>query len=146
MNTQSLYDRDFYQWAISTAQALKSGHFDQVEIDYLADEVESMAKRDYRELISRLTVLLAHLLKWQFQPLQRCASWTGTIREQRIQIELLLNDSPSLKPKLVKLLEDLKIYTDALKIVLNETGLQMNELPKSLPYTLDQILNEDYLP
>lgn len=146
MNTQSLYDRDFYQWAISTAKALKSGHFDQVEIDYLADEVESMAKRDYRELISRLTVLLAHLLKWHFQPLQRCASWTGTIREQRVQIELLLNDSPSLKPKLVKLLEDSKIYTGALKIVLNETGLQMSELPKSLPYALEQILDEDYLP
>ena len=146
MNTQSLYDRDFYQWAISTAKALKSGHFDQVEIDYLADEVENMAKRDYRELISRLTVLLAHLLKWHFQPLQRCASWTGTIREQRVQIELLLNDSPSLKPKLVKLLEDSKIYTGALKIVLNETGLQMSELPKSLPYALEQILDEDYLP
>lgn len=31
---------------------------------------------------------------------KRSSSWLGTIREQRVQIRLLLQDSPSLKPYL----------------------------------------------
>ena len=56
-----------------------------------------MGKRDRRELVSRLTVLLADLLKWQFQPQFRSKSWQFTLREQRTQIAKLLKDSPSLK-------------------------------------------------
>ncbi|WP_192483187.1 MULTISPECIES: DUF29 domain-containing protein [Cysteiniphilum] len=142
----NLYNTDFYVWAIETAKAIKTGRFDTVDLEHLADEVESMAKRDYRELVSRLIVLIAHLLKWQYQPTQRCSSWLGTIREQRTQIELLLADSPSLKPKLSDLLSNDKTHSDAIKIVLTDTGLQTKDLPQILPYTLDQLLDDNYLP
>jgi len=146
MNAQNLYNKDFYVWAIETAKAIKTGQFEHLDLEHLADEVESMAKRDYRELVSRLMVLIAHLLKWQYQPSQRCSSWLGTIREQRAQIDLLLADSPSLKPKLNDLLANDKTHKDAIKIVLTDTGLQAQDLPQGQNYTLEQILSEDYLP
>jgi uncharacterized damage-inducible protein DinB len=73
--SHSLYEQDFYQWTQQMATVLRNGHFDQLDIENIAEEIESLGRSDRRELKSRLTVLLMHLLKWHCQPEQRNNSW-----------------------------------------------------------------------
>ena len=82
-----LYDRDFYAWANEQASLLRKGDLSHADIEHIAEEIESMGKTEKRELISRLTVLLLHLLKWRFQPTLRGKSW-------RLSIEVSAWKSP----------------------------------------------------
>src|ERR1700685_2987573 len=91
------YDRDFYAWANKQAALLRAGKLGEADFEHIAEEIESMGKTEKRELVSRLTVLLLHLLKWQFQPPRRGSSWEATITGQRGDIADHLRDNPSLK-------------------------------------------------
>src|SRR5690242_15979423 len=105
-----LYDEDFVIWTERQATLLRrraAGELvNDVELDWgnLAAEIEALGGNTRRELRSRLTRLLHHLLKWHFQPELRCRSWRSTIRTQRQEIEDLLADNPSLRPKLPEVL------------------------------------------
>ena len=77
------YEKDFYAWTVEQARLLRSGELSAVDIENIAEEIESMGRSDRREIKSRLIVLLSHLLKWQMQPQMRSAGWSATIREQR---------------------------------------------------------------
>ncbi|RKZ38171.1 MAG: DUF29 domain-containing protein [Gammaproteobacteria bacterium] len=112
----------------------------RIDIDNMVDKLESIAKRDRRELLSRLKVLLKHLLKWQFQINKRSKSWENTIDEQRQQIHLLLVDSPSLKPILTEKRHD--AYRLAMKAAIKETGLPKTVFPTDCPYSLEQALDK----
>jgi hypothetical protein len=111
-----------------------------------------MAKRDRHELISHLKILIAHLLKWEYQLQQltdrwnswQGGSWQATIIEQRDQIVSQLELSPSLKNELAQAVE--KAYPNAVKIAAKETQLAKSTFPPICPYTLDQLLNEDFYP
>ncbi|NEO86349.1 MAG: DUF29 domain-containing protein [Spirulina sp. SIO3F2] len=98
--TLSLYEQDFVRWTEQTAKQLKSRAFDAVDWDNLIEEVEALGRSERRELQSRLLVLFEHALKRVYLPLpQEFNGWERTIRGQRIQLELLLGDSPSLKTR-----------------------------------------------
>ncbi|WP_440617468.1 DUF29 domain-containing protein [Cysteiniphilum sp. 6C5] len=145
MNISQLYEKDYYQWTVETAKALKAKDFNHVDIDHLVEEVESMGASERRQLQSRLEVLLMHLLKWQYQPeYENKGSWLRTIREQRKRLNDLLHDNPSLKSKIDSV--TLKAYDYAKDSAVYETGLKISNFPIELPYTLEQILNEEYYP
>ena len=80
------YETDFYAWAMEQAALLRAGKVGSADIANIAEEIESMGRGEKRELVNRLTILLAHLLKWQFQPGFRSPSWSSSIREQRIRL------------------------------------------------------------
>ena len=80
----SNYERDFYAWANEQAALLRAGRLGEADFKHIAEEIESMGKTEKRELVSRLTVLLLHLLKWRFQPELRSANWRLTVEEQRL--------------------------------------------------------------
>ena len=67
----NLYELDFHAWTQEQAAKLKSGRLSELDIGHLMEELESMGATERREIISRLTVLITHLLKWQFQPSRR---------------------------------------------------------------------------
>ena len=67
----ALYDHDFYAWSSQQAALLRAGKLAQADLETIAEEIESMGRTEKRELVSRLTALLLHLLKWQFQPKKR---------------------------------------------------------------------------
>src|SRR3990167_6767445 len=94
------YNQDFYAWTIHNAESLRQGKLSEIDLENVAEEIESMGKSEKRELLNRLAVLLSHLLKWKFQSPRRSNSWKYTIKEQRIQLEDLLEESPSLKASL----------------------------------------------
>ncbi len=139
-----LYDQDFVGWAETTARLLREGRLDQLDIENLAAEVKALAGKDRRELRSRLRVLIVHLLKWGWQPEKRSGNWSSTIRAQRTGIGYLLEDSPSLKRSLAPSLQ--RAYREAAEEAALETDLFESIFPRECPFSVDQILDEDFLP
>src|SRR5271165_3457294 len=92
----SLHDRDFYAWSIEQAALLREGRIVEADLAAIAEEIDSMGKTEKRELVSRLTVLLLHLLKWERQPQGRGDSWRLSIVNVGDEIADLLGDNPSL--------------------------------------------------
>jgi len=104
-----------------------------------------MGASERRELLNRLQVLLLHLLKHQYQPERRGKSWRLTINHQRTAIERLLDQSPSLR----RILDDEglgKVYDKAVRDAVIETDLDAHLFPLGCPYSLAEILDEDWLP
>ena len=134
------HDRDFYARTQNQAQLLRTGQFDVLDIQQIAEELEDMGRTEKRALESRLEVLIMHLLKWQYQPNLRSRSWQLTIREQRLRVQTLLEDNPSLQPYLSQRID--KIYRLAVIAAERETGL--NLFPETCPYGIEQILSEDF--
>ena len=94
---RTLHDSDFYAWSLEQAALLRAGRAAEADLGAIAEEIESMGKTEKRELVSRLTVLLLHLLKWERQPAGRGNSWRLSIANARDEIADLLGDNPSLK-------------------------------------------------
>jgi hypothetical protein len=135
-----LYDSDFYAWATEQAGLLRSANLSAADVAHIADEIESMGRSERNQLTNRLAVLLAHLLKWQFQPGLRGNSWRLTIREQRRRAARILSQNPSLRASLDAILAD--AYGDALLIAERETGLPESTFPTTCPWTFDQALQD----
>ena len=138
------YDNDFYAWSVEQARLLRAGEFSAVDIENVAEEIESLGRSDKRGLESRLTVLLMHLLKWQIQSKLRSRSWSGTIIEQRRRIAKLLKESPSLSPFVNEAMAE--AYSDAREAASNETGLPETAFPAECPFTPDEVLSRSFLP
>ena len=136
----SLYEQDFYQWTQQMAAILRNGRLEQLDIENIAEEIESLGRSDRRELKSRLTVLLMHLLKWHYQPEQRSNSWRATITEQRIRILDLLSESPSLVSYLKSEVD--RCYSNAKALAADETGLAPTTFPQDCPYLLTEVLEQ----
>jgi hypothetical protein len=142
--TTKLYDQDFYAWANEQAALLRAGRFAAADIETIAEELESMGRSEKRELVSRLKILLLHLLKWQFQPVLRGSSWRLSIEEQRRELLRHLADNPSLKVKLPETIAD--AYGDALIGAERETGLPRSTFPAACPYAFEQMVDDGFWP
>jgi hypothetical protein len=138
------YEDDFFEWTVEQARLLRGGELSEIDAANIAEEIESMGLSDRRELRNRLIVLLSHLLKWAYQSDARSSSWLGTIREQRLQIEFILEDSPSLRRVAAQL--SARDYDRARRKAVDETELPESTFPAECPFTADQILAEDFLP
>ena len=141
---ESLYKTDFHTWTLTAAALIRQRKFDKINIEDLAEELESMGDKERNEVANRLVVLLAHLMKWQFQPTHRSSSWRGSINEQRKQIFRQLKHSPSVKPYLSTAVED--AYPDAIELAADDTGLPLTIFPSDCPYPLERILDKNYYP
>ena len=144
MATSLLHDLDFYAWTQQQVDLLKSGNLVDVDVKSLIEEIESMGASERRELINRLAVLLAHLLKWHYQPSFRGRSWQLTIKEQRRQLQRLLKDNPSLHARLEEFIAD--AYVDSVLLAARETGLEESDFPAQCPYAQEELLNSDFYP
>ena len=138
------YDQDFYSWTQEQAELLKNGRFSELDIDNLIEEVESMGRSEKRELESRLTILLLHLLKWSYQEIGRGRSWQLSIDEQRIQFEETLDENPGLKPQLDEIVK--KAYRLAVIQAARETKISKAVFPECCPWTLVQFIENGFYP
>jgi len=143
-DSATLHDRDFYAWTLQQASLLREGRLSEADIDHIAEELESMGTSEQRELTNRLAVLIAHLLKWQFQPELRGNRWRNTIDVQRFDVKELLEENPTLVAKLNERME--KAYSKSLLLVVRETGLSKQMFPPVCPFNAEQLLSEDYWP
>lgn len=140
----TLYDLDFYQWTQSQSDLLRVEEWEQLDWQHIAEEIESLGKKDKRQVQSRLAVLITHLLKWEYQPDKRSPSWRKTLREQRFRLTLVLSDSPSLKVGLPEFIA--VVYPYAVETATDETGLDRRLFPVVCPYRVEQLLDPVFLP
>lgn len=140
----SLYETDFYAWADQQARFLRAGDLSAADIEHIAEEIESMGRSEKRALLSRLAVLLMHLLKWQFQPNLRGNSWRATIKVQRRELQRLLADNPSLKAKLPELIDT--AYEDAILLAARETGLAESAFAAACPWSFTAMMDDGFWP
>jgi hypothetical protein len=138
----ALYERDETAWLEAMAELIRLGRLDEVDYPNLAEYLADMARRDRREVESRLTVLTTHALKWVHQPDHRSGSWRGTIIEQRQELEGLVSRGVLRNHAEAVLAE---AYRKAVERAAAETGLPAETFPAACPYTLDQLLSADLL-
>lgn len=94
----SLYDRDFLLWTEDTVAKLRLGDFQELDLEHVIEEIESLGISQKKELLSRLTTLLEYILKHLYIPMPNDYNgWERTIREQRRGIRVLLDQMPSLR-------------------------------------------------
>jgi len=144
MDQTRVNQKDFYDWTQQQISLLRSRRFNEIDLENLIEEVESMGNSELRELESRLTVLLMHLLKWQYQVNLQTRSWILTIKEQRRRIVKRLQQSPSLKSKLNLVIAD--AYDLARGDAADETGLSESTFPIECPWTYTQIVDMEFWP
>ena len=140
----TLYDRDFFAWSLEQAKLLRAGKLAEADIEHIAEEIDSMGRTEKRELISRLSVLLLHLLKWRYQPEKRSPSWEASIRVQRNRLADHLDDNPSLKSLLPQALAS--AYRDAALEAVAETGLAGAASPAACPWTVQEVMDRGFWP
>ena len=138
------YETDIAAWAAEQAQLVRARRFDRLDLEHIAEEIEDVGKGEQRELAARLALLMAHLLKWQCQPQRRGNSWRRTIKEQRRALAFHLKRVPSLATRLADPEWCDAIWADAVTLAIDETGL--DGLPEQCPWTLGQVLAQDWLP
>ncbi len=141
---QNLYETDFYAWTQQQALLLQQQQWSQLDLPNLIDEIHSLGKQQRAELRNPLSVLIGHLLKWEYQSERRSRSWLATIRVQRRDIQELLEENPSLKPYLQEALQ--KVYESGRNLASGETNLAVKTFPQDSPYTLEEIVSEVFYP
>ncbi len=141
---QKLYETDFYAWIQEQANLLRDHQWSQLDLSNLIEEIESLGRQQRAELRNRLSVLIGHLLKWEYQPDRRSRSWLNTIRIQRIDTLELIEENPSLKPYLQEVLQ--KAYIKGIVLASGDTNLPVKTFPQDCLYTLDDILSDRFYP
>jgi hypothetical protein len=142
--TNTLYETDFYEWTQQQARLLRERRFDDLDLDNLVDEVESVGSSEKREIRNRLTILLAHLLKWKFQPGLRGDSWQETIDEQRRMLLDIVTTSPSLRPYLRE--QTTLMYRGSRLKAAKQTRIALGVFPEQMPFTPEQVMDDEFYP
>lgn len=150
---EPLYEKDFQIWIDATIQHLKNRQFESLDIEHLIEELNGLGKSEQNALKSNLMILLAHLLKVKVQfdahDTMKISSY-NSIMEHRQQVLSSLEDTPSLKGFLAEAID--KAYPQAYKLAIKEgkfaaLGVRIpdvSEYPNVCPFSVEQILDEDF--
>lgn len=142
--TTALYKTDFYGWTKRQASLLQNEDYADLDLPNLIEEIEAMGRQQRQTVTSRLIILIAHLLKTKYQPQRKSSRWNRTIIHQRTEIDVLLIGNKSLRNELPECFAD--AYPRARKNVHKETELALSVFPVDCPWSLDEILDPDWLP
>jgi hypothetical protein len=140
----TLYDIDYELWLSEQIANLQRQKWDSLDIPHLIEELVALNRSNKRELYSYTVVLLAHLLKWQYQPLMRTGSWEASINNSRKRMARLFKDQPSLKSYLPEILQE--AYEEAKVWAHTATKLDIALFPPNSPYSVQAILDLEFLP
>ncbi|HLO48053.1 MAG TPA: DUF29 domain-containing protein [Kamptonema sp.] len=144
MKQTHLYETDFYAWTQAQVSLLRNHQWHHIDLLNLIEEIESLGKQQRQELRNRLSLLIGHLLKWEYQSQRRSRSWVATIRIQRRDTSRLLKENPSLKSYLEEAL--LEAYENGRDLAMGETDLPESIFPSECAYSLTEILDEQFYP
>jgi hypothetical protein len=136
--TADSYEVDFHAWTFEQARRLRAG--EAIDAQNVAEELEDLGRSQQQQLVNRLAVLLAHMLKWEFQPKKRSQSWTASISEQRVRIRRLMAKMPSLRAHLAESIAE--AYEIAVTFASAETKIVEEDFPQKCPYAPAEILPE----
>jgi len=142
--THPSYDTDFYAWTQTQAAALRAKDWAAVDLEHVAEEIESLGNEQAHAVESHLRILLAHLLKWRYQPHRRRRSWQLSCLNARDEIDRRLQRNPGLRHQVPQLMAG--IYPRARRLASDETGLPRATFPETCPWSVTQVLDEDFWP
>ncbi|APB32730.1 hypothetical protein GlitD10_0419 [Gloeomargarita lithophora Alchichica-D10] len=140
----TLYEQDFYLWLEQTAELLKTGKFEKLDVANLIEEIETMGRSEKKSIESNLEMILVHLLKYKYQPNKRSNSWRVTLLEHRQRLSRDFRNSPSLKRHFLETFAH--CYQGARKMASVETEITIATFSLECPFTAEQVLDEDFLP
>lgn len=138
------YEIDYARWISDQIDLMRQNATSELDLARIAEELEDLGKRERRSLSSHLRNLMYHFLKWQYQPDMRTGSWTTSIENARLEIIDLLADSPSLGREVESRI--LKQYDRARRLAMTDTKLPLAHFPETCPYTMSELLDDEYLP
>ena len=138
------YEKDFYAWTVEQAKLLRSGQLSEIDAWNVAEEIESVGRRDRTELVDRIERLMTELLKWRCDPGARCGNWQAAILQERFEIDHIVRDYPSLREFAAEQLPE--AYSEARQRVIEELRLLQPDFPPDCPFGLDQVLSRSFLP
>jgi hypothetical protein len=136
----ALYAEDETAWLEAMAALVRRRDLAGLDLDNLGEYLTDMARRDRREVKSRLVVLMAHLLKWEFQKDKRSRSWRTTVLHQRQELADLAGRGV-LRTHAEAVLPE--AYENAVELAASETGLPRASFPADCPYTIEQLFATD---
>ena len=140
VSLSELYLEDETAWLDSMADLIQSGAYSELDYANLREYLTDMARRDRREVESRLVVLILHVLKWVSQPRLRCRSWQSSIIEQRQELTRLASRGV-LRNHAEAVLDE--VYSEAVERAVAETGLEVSDFPEECAYSLSELLAFD---
>lgn len=139
------YEQDIVAWSQEQAALIRAGRLDRLDLQNIAEEIEDVGKSEQRELTSRMSILLGHLLKWHYQPERRGASWRKTIAAQRKELTYNLDETPSLRAKLAEPRWIDVVWSKGVALAVSETGLDC--FPETCIWSMDdEVLHPSWLP
>ena len=141
---QSTYETDFYAWTQAQSAAIRAKDLAALDVDHLAEEIEDLGRNNQHAITRQLQRLLAHLLKWRYQPTHRAPSWDTTIDQAREAIADVIEDNPSLRNYPAQRLP--LAYRRARRQAAKETGFPLATFPELCPWTLAELHDEDFFP
>lgn len=147
-----LYQTNYSAWASKNADLLRAGRYAELDVEHLLEELSDMSKSEQRELENRLTILLAHVLKWEYQYSALsdrwrefyASNWRARLIEERTLLARLFKKSPGLKSLLTETIID--AYADAMQLASDETDLPLDTFPAQCPYSAEQLFDKLYYP
>lgn len=143
MNLKDIYETDYNLWLEKQIKLLTDRQFNLVDCEHLVEELEALGKEQKRAVESLLEQVIRHLLLYQYwtAEFKRNANhWEAEIVGFRTQLRRRL--TTNLRNHLAQELPS--IYRDALKFVKAKTKLSC--FPTECVYTLEQVLDENWLP
>jgi Domain of unknown function DUF29 len=138
------YDTDFYAWTQAQVDALRAKDWAALDLPHVIEEIADLGNEQRHAVESHLRILLAHLLKWRYQPQRRRRSWQTSILNVRTEITRRLERNPSLQRAWPEMLA--WAYPKARQLAASETGLPRATFPEACPWTIAQLQDEDFLP
>jgi hypothetical protein len=144
MPPDTLYDTDFYAWTQEQATLLDGQQWAALDLPHLVEEIADLGRSIEDSMESYWSVLLMHLLKWQYQPEQRSGSRRGSLVHARNRLRRLGRKNPSLRHRWDHMVAE--VYPDARTEAAAETGLGLDTFPLTCPWTVEQALEETFWP
>lgn len=137
----AIYNKDFYAWTVEATKLLRQRKFDKVDIHRVADIIEKAGNNEKEEVLSRLSLLMAYLLKELIKFKDDSITHIKSLRKELLAF---LEGSPSLKLKLQEKFGE--AYEKAVIIVAEELGVINYDFPKYCPFSLEDCLDEEFFP
>ena len=139
---EARYGEDLYTWSREQAALLRAGRFGELDAEHLAEEIDDVGSEQYDKLEAALSIVLLHMLKWDFQPTRRSRSWINSIAEHRRRIDRQLRRNPGLKARLGEAIEE--AYESARYRASTETAIEVEPLPLSCPWDFEEINRREH--
>lgn len=135
------YEKDFYSWALEQGALVRAGQLNEIDLENIAEEIESLGREQFSKLASFYRIILLHILKWDHQPSKRTPSWAGSIAVHRAGAEDVLEDNPGLKNRIDEAFA--RGYRVARLQAAKETGLPLRRFPSECPYSHQEMMERD---